>query len=414
MLLAKCILAGLVLSPPDVGLPRELEHPKTILVDEVPRLVVKVGGQEFVLGDQIVGPPRDHVISRGTVVHQARRMGSNAWDACYKTSWPYTARLHEGHVLEELQGVEGVVKLFAWDAPKTEGMLERAEIHRDFQVQTASARTISLLMALASSSSKEQQITPGGEASTRSDFHPRQYRQIVTAYIPESFSPTLSALTLLSAWRSLYLVVNEIAQKGWVHRDLSWNNVRIIRHNSNDSHKNAYDSVSVILIDFDLASRIFDPLSDSPDRTGTIAFMPLQILLTTGACHHELHEDEAVFWIGFLAFVSRTTAGSARVAGLSSPQQSLEDVGGKKTMMVMHRQMFWNEWFGVGREGEELRRICAKVLMTQFAAEGELNMMYPLMKEKDEAGKWKHEVLHERVVQDVVRVLEEEIDKLLE
>jgi hypothetical protein len=76
--------------------------------------------------------------------------------------------------------------------------------------------------------------------------------------------------------------------------------------------------------------------------------------------------------------------------------------------------MLWSEWFGVGREGEELRRICTKVLMTQFAAEGEVDMTYPLMKEKDEAGRRKHEVLHERVVQDVVQVLEEEIDKLLE
>jgi hypothetical protein len=50
----RCILAGLVFPPPDMGLPRELEHAKTILVDGVSRLVVEVGGQEFVLGDQIV------------------------------------------------------------------------------------------------------------------------------------------------------------------------------------------------------------------------------------------------------------------------------------------------------------------------------------------------------------------------
>ncbi|KAI9762289.1 MAG: hypothetical protein M1840_001433 [Geoglossum simile] len=410
ILMVKCILAGLVLSPPDVGLPMELEHPRTTLVYGVPRLVVEVGQQVFVLGGRVVSSPRNHLVCRGTVVHRARRMGGTAWDICHKLSWPYATRPHEGYILEELQGVEGVVKLFAWDVPEMEGMPSKADIDRDFQMQAVSASAL----RNSAADSGLQQRTPAAEDTGETDssnqlhdFRPRELRQTVTAYISDPCSPP-SAISLLRAWRGLYVVVDAIAQRGWVHRDLSWNNVRITHPQGNPYDPN----VSVTLIDFDLASRIIGPVPASADREGTPAFMPLHILCSSaGIRHQELHEDEAAFWIGFLELISRTMAGSMEISRLSTPRQTFEGVGIKKIRMVsvVGQRLLWGEWFGAGPEGMELRRICMRVLQTQF---GKLEMVYPSAEERDEEGRRKHEVLHGKVVRGVVGVLEEGIERL--
>src|SRR5436305_8018453 len=223
-------------------------------------------------------------------------------------------------------------------------MLGKAEIHRDFQV---SAKASSRLMATSINGEGQQTTSTltsndAGDETTDNnfhDFHPREFRQTMTAYIPESFSKDLSPLDLLSAWRSLYLVVDAIAKKGWVHRDLSWSNVRITRHK-----KNTYDTVSVVLVDFDLASPIDGPASGSPDRTGTVAFMPIETLNPSSAFrHHGLHEDEAAFWIGFLASISHTYPGRSEFNQLSSPRLELKVVAEKKERMVsvFSRKKFW-------------------------------------------------------------------------
>jgi Fungal protein kinase len=391
MTLVKCILAGLVLPAPDLGFPRELEDPLTVPVDGVPRPVVTVDRQIFVLGSEIVSSSRQHLVGRGTVVHLARNLYGTAWDACYKTGWPNITRPPEGHILEDLQGVEGVVELFAWDAPLVEGMLSTEEIYRDFEVQV---------------------IAGDKNTSNRQySFHPREFRQTVTAYLPAPGLPP-TALTLLYAWRSLYLVVDDIVQRGWVHRDLSWNNVRIMRHHDEPSNLNLRDPVSVTLIDFDLASPILGPVPKTSDRTGTAPFMPLQVLCSTKRTRHqELHEDEAAFWIGFLAILSRTQIGYQQVSTLSDPKLSLEDVADKKIRMIslVGRRLLWKKWFGTGAEGDELRRICMKVLQVQF---GRLDMVYPPPDATDEHGNRKQEILHGQVVRKVVQVLEEGIERL--
>jgi hypothetical protein len=343
-------------------------------------------------------------------------MGSDAWDACHKVAWPYDTRPHEGYVLKELQCVEGVVELFAFDEPEIEGMLGREEIHRDFEV-SIEPRPIALTTGSEhqqrSPAEFEESLNPDTASNESHDFHRRVFRRTVTAYIPETFSPDLSSLTLLRAWHSLYRVVSAIAKKGWVHRDLSWNNVRITHH-KNDDNPNC-DSVSVVLIDFDLASRILGPSSGSPDRTGTVAFMPIQILLTpTGIRHHELHEDEAAFWIGFLALISRSRDGSERVNRLSSLQRTLDDVGSSKMMMLSFtgEKMWWDKWFGTDENGKKLKKICVKVVKTQFNGVEGVDMVYPSSEEKDEEGRSKPEVMHRKVVPEVLRVLEDGINLL--
>ncbi|KAI9759146.1 MAG: hypothetical protein M1840_003508 [Geoglossum simile] len=371
MPLIRCIFACLVVPPPDIGLPTDLEHPTTIAIDGIQRLVVKVREDKFILGNVIARPPRGYVVGRGTVVHLARKYGvGDEWNLIHKSAWAHTSRQHEGYVLEELQGVEGVVELFAWDAPMVEGMLSKDDILRDFP--------------------------------SDAEFYPREFRQTVVTYIPESLSPSLSTLTLLHAWRSLYLVIDRIAQKGWVHRDLSWNNIRLTRPNGNEL-------ASITLIDFDLASPITGPTSGSPDRTGTIAFMPIEILLSEKSPprHQELSEDEAAFWTGFLAAISRTEGGSAQVAGLNASNQTLEAVGLKKSWMVGSRgRRKWDNWFGAGWKGVLLKKVCLKIWMI-------LDDLH-LKSGTDEEEESGQKLAHGELMQTVMVILDQGIDEARE
>ena len=87
--------------------------------------VVRVGTKKFELGKQIVYPPKDSLICRGTSAFMARemsedRLGSDcmnilSWDLCYKISWINSGRPHEGAFLAKLKSVRNVVERQGYD-----------------------------------------------------------------------------------------------------------------------------------------------------------------------------------------------------------------------------------------------------------------------------------------------------------
>lgn len=65
-----------------------------------------------------------------------------------------------------------------------------------------------------------------------------------------------------------YKAVANLAKAGYLHRDLSFENVRLKRTSSHE--------IVVKLVDFDLVDQIenLDSAIAAPDRTGTILFIP--------------------------------------------------------------------------------------------------------------------------------------------
>lgn len=88
-----------------------------------------------------MGPQRDHFVGRATAVHLAQRNTVTIWKYRFKTAWPYAVRPHEDEVLESLQGVNGVVRLLGWDAPKTEGDLDADHLCRDYRLLDISSKS---------------------------------------------------------------------------------------------------------------------------------------------------------------------------------------------------------------------------------------------------------------------------------
>ncbi|KAI9656419.1 MAG: hypothetical protein M1829_000410 [Trizodia sp. TS-e1964] len=246
--------------------------------------VIRIKGKKFVLGPQVFGPRANIVHTRATSVFladsNAPDKASAAWKHCLKISWPYTERYVEGQLLEALKHLEGVASVEAWES------IESAGNHADY------VGDIEKVVVKAQGPPNSKSATPPA-----ADLYHRELRVVVTEYIQYSFSDLIkkrSIPLILKAWRDLYHVVTNISNAGWAHKDLSWTNVRVT-----DMEKG-----KVKLIDFDLACRIPQTSSTAPDRTGTPAFMAIEILdpdRGQPVSYNMLHEYESVFWIGYLA-----------------------------------------------------------------------------------------------------------------
>jgi serine/threonine protein kinase len=233
----------------------------------------------------------------------------------------------------------------------------------------------------------------------------RQHRQIITEYLPYCIADQeLSVVEALQVWRSLYLIVDSIAQKGWVHRDLSWNNIRLVRGEK---------SLSVMLIDFDLASRISGDAICPPDTAGTLAFMPIDILgagKKSPRRHQELHEDEAVFWVGFLGLISRSSEGREWYDYLL--RRDMRTLAGLKTSMLTFGfcRQYFPVWFSNTAEMNILKDTLTEIIQRQFGDRSwAINYVYP------PPDKWilrKHPIQHRKVLGDVIEQLDEAIQQL--
>ena len=156
--------------------------------------------------------------------------------------------------------------------------------------------------------------------------------------------------------KSLYETIDAIARKGWVHWDLSWANVRI------RCTRDIHGPPSTILIDFDLAARIEGDPSGSPDKTGTVLFMPVEILQHhpggSPVRHQELHEDEAAFWVGFLGLIYRSETGHRYIdESLNTSVLRLRDLASKKCSMLSTDRIRanWPSWFLPSKESSSQR-----------------------------------------------------------
>lgn len=130
--------------------------------------------------------------------------------------------------------------------------------------------------------------------------HKRGFRLTVTEWIQEGVrDANIDLIEILDAWKKIYKAVANIVEAGYLHRDLSFGNVRVRRTSGNE--------ILVKLIDFDLVEiESLDSARTAPDRTGTIPFMPIDILnKTKPPRRQEQHEDEKAFWVGVLALFKR-------------------------------------------------------------------------------------------------------------
>ncbi|KAI9764027.1 MAG: hypothetical protein M1840_008903 [Geoglossum simile] len=432
--LVECILSALTLSPTALGFRGGFDSPPTIEIDGRRHLLVQVGGVEFVLGKQTVWPHHDYLVGRATTVHLARRPRDREWKYCFKSSWPYAARPHEGEILEKLRGIQGVVRVLAWDQTVADDDIDASQMREEFSYyekpkpgpkqqnqmsgtdQEGSSVLESTDDSLFADSDSEEDVAPPS-------LHPRQHRQIVTTYIPASLPTSqLLPLPLLHAWKSLYKTIDLISLAGFVHRDLSPTNVRLSYHNNPNKR---YPNVT--LIDFDLASPIVGPGTGAPDKTGTVLFMPIEILeadpTTDGVRHQELHEDEVAFWLIFFDILRRgSRAGRERYTSSRDPYMTLQQIANAKvgTLTFPTRTQRWPKWFpsSEAQGGKEawsiVREVCDEIYHILMVREtGVQNYAYPSVGDVvGDEGIRRHRLQHEGTLHGILRALGRGIERL--
>ncbi|KAI9652874.1 MAG: hypothetical protein M1829_001363 [Trizodia sp. TS-e1964] len=287
-LFLQCIVASLVFSDQAIGNLPLLDAP----LGKSPILTVPLSSnsQQYELGSQITGPRANLICTRGTTVYMAREYplpdgyDITSWPYCLKLSWAYDDRDHEGIVLQNLSGIEGLAGLQAWhvvpntafDANFKHFFLPYPARHKDFTSQ---------MDGLVLSSSPKKIHDPKIR---------REPRVVVMDFVSNDFNTSRRLVDVLRAWRQLFAIIGNLGLVNWAHKDLSFTNVRLT------------DDGNVKLVDFDLARQIPTTKAKSVDRTGTPAFQALEILkgnFKEDFSYNLMHELESAFWIGYLALL---------------------------------------------------------------------------------------------------------------
>jgi serine/threonine protein kinase len=240
------------------------------------------------------------------------------YDWCLKSTWPHQWRGNEGEILSKLQDVRGVVKYFGHESSWNKPYL-----------------TTDALSRLFSREDKKEKFQ-------NKAFEPRIHRYILTEYVPFDFGhvQNLPCATKLEVWKDLFRTVDALAGEGWVHRDISWNNVRIRPRQSGQ------EGWETVLIDFDLAARIEGVPSGLTGRTGIPIFMPLAFINEADEVdtmrHQELHELESAFWVGLVGIIASSQEGAKFCDGIRNEPKMVNIVATKNlTLLKMRRPAYF-------------------------------------------------------------------------
>ena len=164
----------------------------------------------------------------------------------------------------------------------------------------------------------------------------REHRDVVTAWVKSSFNEVISSLNLLktsSIWQQAFSAIKSITEKGVLHRDISFRNIRI------DDQKN------LKVCDFDMAAFLNNQNTGAGDRTGTIAFMATSILRPEQYIHRPIHDCESIFWLITLDLLDRIGTKTTKeiIASIMNHSRNIRSVRQAKTTIIMDLSMLESE-----------------------------------------------------------------------
>lgn len=240
-----------------------------------------------------------------------------------KDSWQYTNRDEEGEFLREATatGVVNVARYYHHETVRIQGVDDdiRNHVRRGLDLSKAKnaiprpGRQGLPLSSSVSSVSREGRSDSKGKKRLLSETDARSpsakrshsesrtkgvdaafnrvHRRIILRDYGEPVYKASSRVALLSALKSCIEGHESLHKAGFLHRDISINNLMI------NEDKNPL-SWPAFLIDLDLAIRIQrEGASGAKGKTGTRAFMAIGALL--GEDHSFMHDLESFFWVFF-------------------------------------------------------------------------------------------------------------------
>ncbi|KAF3934314.1 hypothetical protein ABW19_dt0207913 [Dactylella cylindrospora] len=255
-----------------------------------------------------------------------------------KDSWQFTEREEEGELVRGTTdaGVVNVARYYHHETVQVSGLDDdiRNNVRNGLDVTTATnykperpamtpgAGTTSTPRKVGSTAGQKRSssqisasLPPKKRSSSASlmktSSNPlpnRVHRRVILRDYGKAIYKATSRAALLGALEGCIAGHESLYQAGFLHRDISINNLMINEDKNNPSWPS-------FLIDLDLAIKVQrEAASGAQGKTGTRAFMAIGVLL--GEHHSFMHDLESFFWVLFWICIHYHGPGNARVVPL--------------------------------------------------------------------------------------------------
>ncbi|CAI6048307.1 unnamed protein product [Clonostachys chloroleuca] len=297
----------------------QLGYDPTIMTANKERFIeiTRNGSKERIIIDGVMQRARC-IAGRATTCWKAHREGRPEMPLVVKDSWQFSERDEEGGLLQEAtgKGVINVARYYHHETVMVHGM--------DDEIQGNIRGGLDITRAANYRRERPTRLNSNPASTSRNDRHSSRKRsssQTGAPYPPSkrscSVSPTKAASTLPNRvhrrvilkdyGRPIYKASSRLAllsalegcidgheslhTAGFLHRDISINNLMVNEDDGNPSWPS-------FLIDLDLAIKEQrEGVSGAKGKTGTRAFMAIGALL--GEQHSFMHDLESFFWVLF-------------------------------------------------------------------------------------------------------------------
>ncbi|KAK0615990.1 hypothetical protein B0T17DRAFT_592635 [Bombardia bombarda] len=275
------------------------------------------------------------IAGRATTCWKAYRKEDPQTPLVIKDSWQYTEREEEGELLREAtdRGVINVARYYHHETVQVDGTDDdiRSNVRKELDITTAenyrTGRSAMLGSTSTATTLRKGRSTAGVRRSSSQTGAPlppskrscstsptklassplpnRVHRRVVLRDFGEPIYKASSRAALLRGLEGCIEGHESLHKAGFLHRDISINNLMINEDNNNPSWTS-------FLIDLDLAIRERrDSASGAKGKTGTRAFMAIGALLSEQ--HSFMHDLESFFWVLFWICVHFEGPGQGRV-----------------------------------------------------------------------------------------------------
>jgi hypothetical protein len=297
--------------------------PTVVIADDQRFVEIKQNGmiERLIIDEVMTRTPC--IAGRATTCWKAHRDKDPQTVLVIKDSWQYLERDEEGEMLRKItdNGVVNVARYYYHETVQLHGKDDdiRSNVRKGLDIRTAeNYRHDPVMAALSSagvgtlqkgrssgitglkrSSSQTDAPLPPSKRScsaspTKADSNTlpnRVHRRVILRDYGKPIYTASSRLILLAALEGCIEGHKSLRKAGFLHRDISINNLLINEDQNNPSW-------SSFLIDLDLAiEERREGASGAKGKTGTRAFMAIGALL--GEQHSFMHDLESFFWVLF-------------------------------------------------------------------------------------------------------------------
>ncbi|KAA1129239.1 hypothetical protein PGTUg99_017979 [Puccinia graminis f. sp. tritici] len=314
---------------------RLLGFDPTFIVDESPVIRIQTQAGEFVI-DEPENPifRASGICGRGTTCWKAHLAGDERQKFLIKDSWQPDHRREEGLMLRDVtqKNVHHVARYYHHEDVHVSGQRVDIESHVRGGTNFQSGQTIQI-------------NEMPDDAQVLNQFINRVHRRLVLKDVGKPISEANSPVELLEALEGCIKGHQALLNAGYLHRDISINNL-MIDNQTADSDRKAF------LIDLDVAIP-YDVSNKDYTRTGTKVFLSISLLQKCNP--HDFADDlESFFWVMIWICIHFPRAERKQTSVTSWNEQIPENLGSIKKDLLSEPSRLTNDFTARYKQSQPL------------------------------------------------------------